>query len=88
MVISVDTYEQREVVRTYIDGRVIEVEEVTRIYVVEPMETTSLSRRGGGVKPAALDPTDADEVKIRSGRIGTWLIASVLWTGWIWWEFG
>ena len=82
MNISVTSHETRGTNITYVNGRPIQREEVSTIYVVEPDESRpeiSAERIG--------DATRELET-VRLGRVMIWLLVWVGWAGWLWWSFG
>lgn len=76
MVISVISYETREVFRTVVNGKLFEREDVTQIYVIEPMPAS---------KPQTL-LTDTIR-KVETGMIKTTMAMTIGWCAWLWWAF-
>jgi hypothetical protein len=74
MVISVTTHEQRETVTTWVNGQPVQNEEVTKIYVIEPMRS-----EGEGA--------NAQIPKRRKRMLVMWTGLAAVWSAWIWWEF-
>ncbi|GFZ49995.1 hypothetical protein JCM24511_07748 [Saitozyma sp. JCM 24511] len=74
MVISVTTHEQRETITTWLNGQPVRQEEVTKIYVIEPM-----GPEGEGA---------SDQLpQRRKGMLVMWTGLAAVWSAWIWWEF-
>lgn len=76
MVISVVSYETREVFRTVVNGKLFEREDVTQIYVIEPMPAS---------KPQTL-LTDTMG-KVETGIVKTTVAMTLGWCAWLWWAF-
>lgn len=76
MVISVVSYETHEVFRTVINGKPFEREDVTQIYVIEPMPAS---------KPQTLLSDTMG--KIEMGMVKTTVAMAVGWCAWLWWAF-
>lgn len=76
MVISVVSYETREVFRTVVNGKLFEREDVTQIYVIEPMPAS---------KPQTLL---IDTIgKVERGMVKTTVAMTIGWCAWLWWAF-
>lgn len=76
MVISVVSYETREVFRTVVNGKLFEREDVTQIYVIEPMPAS---------KPQTLL---IDTIgKVETGMVKTTVAMTIGWCAWLWWAF-
>lgn len=76
MVISVISYETREVFRTVVNGKLFEREDVTQIYVIEPMPAS---------KPQTL-LTDTMG-KVETGMVKITMAMTIGWCTWLWWAF-
>lgn len=76
MVISVVSYETREVFRTVVNGKLFEREDVTQIYVIEPMPAS---------KPQTLLIDTMG--KVETGMVKTTVAMTLGWCAWLWWAF-
>jgi hypothetical protein len=74
MAISVTTHEQRETVTTWVNGHAVQREEVTKIYVIEPVRSEGQGANG-------------QVPRRRKGRLVMWTGLAAVWSAWIWWEF-
>lgn len=76
MVIAVTSYETREVFRTVVNGKRFEQEEVTQIYVIEPLSAC---------KPETFlsDKTE----RAGTGMMKITVAVTVGWCAWLWWAF-
>jgi hypothetical protein len=78
MPISVTSHESTETITTYINGRPVHREEVTKIYVIEPVEEWI---RGGGKESAD------EEIRERRWLADLWLGVWAAWAIYLAWEW-
>jgi hypothetical protein len=78
MPISVTSHETTETITTYINGRPVHREEVTKIYVIEPVEEWIR----GGVKDSA-----DEEIRERRWLADLWLGVWAAWAIYLAWEW-
>lgn len=76
MVISVTSYETREVFHIVVNGKRFEQEEATQIYVIEPLPDSK----------SETFPSDTME-KTETGMMKITVAVSVGWCAWLWWAF-
>lgn len=78
MPISVTSHESTETVTTYVNGRAFNREEVTKIYVIEPVEQSKLI----AVKEGAYE-----EIREKRWLADLWLVIWGLWVVYLAWEW-
>jgi hypothetical protein len=79
MPISVTSHETTETVTTFVNGRAVHHEEVTKIYVIEPVEE--------GRRIQAKDGVDEGEIRKRRWLADMWLGIWAVWVLYLAWEW-
>jgi hypothetical protein len=79
MPISVTSHETTETVTTYVNGRPVYHEEVTKIYVIEPVEQTRQIEAG--------ERAEEGEIRERRWLAGMWLGVWTVWAVYLAWEW-
>ncbi|WVQ75001.1 hypothetical protein IAR50_004609 [Cryptococcus sp. DSM 104548] len=77
MVVSVTSSEKRETIRTTVNGTTFESEDVTKIFVIEPMPRSPTT-----AEPASRRLVEDQE---EPAKIYLVVVSSVAWAMWLWW---
>ena len=86
MVISVTSEEYREIKYNVVDGRRYAREEITKIFVIEPISPKRITRHKACLEDSSAT-TPAEILERRPMRLLLWGIIWLVWMWWMWWDW-